>query len=125
MPKKPPKPRGLGEAGEPFVSAIEDKPVWAKIGPGGRIVIPAAMRRALGVGEGDHVQLSLHDEELHVVPQAVALRRVQDLVAKYARDDGRSWVDELFEERRREVEEEEREAREGRAAREERERRGE
>lgn len=108
MSKEPPKPRGLADAGPPFPSLPEVRPVWAKIGPGGRIVIPAAMRRALGVGEGDHLQLSLHGEELHVVPKDVALRRIQDLVAKYARDDGRSWVDELIEERKREAEAEER-----------------
>ncbi len=83
-------------------------PVWAKIGPGGRIVIPAAMRKALGLGEGTYVQVRLRGEELHLVPHEVALRRVQDFVAERTSDDQGSWVDSLLEERRREVEREER-----------------
>ncbi len=101
---------GLEDAESRFEHATppEEKPVWVKLGPGGRIVIPAAMRKALGLDEGAYVQVRLHGEELHVVPQEVALRRVQELVARYASDDGRNWTDELIEERRREVEREER-----------------
>ena len=54
------------------------------------------------------IQVRLNGEELQVVPQEIALRRVQELVARYASDDGRNWTDELIEERRREVEREER-----------------
>ena len=103
--------RGLGEVHAPFTatpSLQREKGVWVKIGPGGRIVIPAPMRKALGLGEGDHVVIYAQDDQLNVVPKDVALRRVQDLVARYAPDDGTSWVDELLEERRREVEREER-----------------
>jgi AbrB family looped-hinge helix DNA binding protein len=79
---------------------------WAKIGPGGRIVIPSSMRKALGINEGDQVVLRLHDYELRILPKDVALRRVQDFVSKHASKDKRSWVDLLIEERRREVERE-------------------
>lgn len=81
---------------------------WTKIGPGGRVVIPATMRRALGIGVGDHVQLRIEGEELHVFPSAVAHRRIQALVAKYSSEDEESWVDALIEERKREFESEER-----------------
>lgn len=115
QPKRPspdnkPSQPGLGDAELPYEQATlpEAKPVWVKLGPGGRIVIPAVMRKALGLGEGAYVQVRLHGEELHVVPQEVALRRVQELVARYASDDGRNWTDELIKERRREVEREER-----------------
>ena len=81
---------------------------WAKIGPGGRVVIPAAMRRALGIGVGDPVQLHLEGEELRVIPGPVAYRRIQELVAKYSSEDGESWVDALIEDRKREFEAEER-----------------
>ncbi len=109
--RKGPSHSGLGEADSPYAEATspDEKPVWAKLGPGGRIVIPARMRKALGLGEGDYVQVRLRGEELHIVPQDIALRRVQEFVAKHASDDNRSWVDLLLEERRREVEREERE----------------
>lgn len=83
------------------------KPEWIKVGPAGRIVIPVALRRALGIDAGEHVQIRLEDGELRLVPQAVALRRVQDAVAKRV-PPGVSLVDELIEERRREAEREER-----------------
>jgi bifunctional DNA-binding transcriptional regulator/antitoxin component of YhaV-PrlF toxin-antitoxin module len=99
---------GLSDAVAPYAQAAspDTKPVWVKLGPGGRIVVPVAMRKALGLGEGAYVQVRLHGEELRVVPHEVALRRVQELVARYAADDGRSWTDELIEERKREVERE-------------------
>jgi AbrB family looped-hinge helix DNA binding protein len=81
---------------------------WARIGPGGRIVIPAAMRKALGLAQGNYVQVRLRGGEIHVLPQETALRRVQDFVAKHASKDKRSWVDLLIEERKREVEREDR-----------------
>lgn len=81
---------------------------WVKIGPGGRIVIPAYMRKALGLEEGGYVRVQLDGEDLHVVAQDVALRRVQAFVAERASKDTRSWTDLLIEERRREFEREER-----------------
>ena len=109
-PDSRPSEPGLGDAESPYEQATspEEKPVWVKLGPGGRIVIPAVMRKALGLGEGAYLQVRVHGEELHVVPHELALRRVQELVARYASDDGRNWTDELIAERRREVEREER-----------------
>jgi AbrB family looped-hinge helix DNA binding protein len=94
-------------AGRIQSTAEERTTGWTKIGPGGRIVIPAPMRKALGIGNGDRVQLQVVDGELRIVPQEVALRRVQEFVAKYV-PKGVSLVDELIEERRREAELEER-----------------
>ena len=101
---------GLSDAVTPYEQATspEAKPVWVKLGPGGRIVIPAAMRKALGLDEGAYLQVRVRGEELHAVPQEIALRRVQELVARYASDDEQSWVDGLIEERKREFEREER-----------------
>ena len=39
----------------------------AKIGPGGRVVIPAEVRRALGVDEGDVLSGELKDGEINFV----------------------------------------------------------
>lgn len=80
--------------------------VWLKLGGEGRVVLPAAYRRALGLKNGDHVQVRLEDDEIRVVSRATAIRRVQDLVARHSKDD-KSWVDELIAERRREAAREE------------------
>ncbi len=77
----------------------------AKIGPNGRIVIPAACRKALGVGPGDELLLRLEDDSIQIMTREAALQRAQERVAKYIKDD-RSWVDELIEERRRWAEKE-------------------
>ena len=81
----------------------------AKIGPNGRIVIPAACRKALGVGPGDEVLMRLEDGELRLYTQAHAIRRIQALAKKYV-PAGVSIVDELLADRRQEVAREEAEA---------------
>ena len=77
----------------------------AKIGPNGRIVIPVACRRALGIGPGDELLMRLEDDSIQIMSREAALQRAQERVAKYIKDD-RSWVDELIEERRRWAEKE-------------------
>ena len=81
--------------------------VWTKIGPGGRVVIPAAHRRALGLGEGDEVQLRLEGDEVRVIGRDATIRQAQELVAPYLKDEASS-VDAFIAERWRET------AREGR-----------
>ena len=44
---------------------------------GGRIIVPTAFRRALGLEKGDAVLLELHEDELRVRPARTALRRLQ------------------------------------------------
>jgi len=80
--------------------------IWVKVGPGGRIVIPAAYREAIGVQEGDDVQVWLEEDEIRVISRAGAIRRAEELVAKYVPPDV-SLVDELIAERRREAAREE------------------
>ena len=80
----------------------------ARIGSGGRLVIPAAFRRALGLKAGDDLILSLHEGELRILPSRVALKRAQELVARNV-PEGVSLVDDLIEERIREVAMEEQE----------------
>ena len=69
---------------------------------GGRIVIPASVRKALGVGPGDSLSLRVEDKELRIVSQREAVRRAQDIVSKRIAS-GRSLVKELREERKREA----------------------
>lgn len=79
--------------------------VWTSIDKQGRIALPAAFRQALGLGEGDDVQLQLTDDGVRVLGRAAALRALQEDVRRYV-PRGVSLVDELIAERRAEVERE-------------------
>jgi bifunctional DNA-binding transcriptional regulator/antitoxin component of YhaV-PrlF toxin-antitoxin module len=80
-----------------------------RIGPGGRVVIPAEFRKALRVGIGDDMVIELQGEELRLCSRQAAIKRVQALVRKYLPDESRSLADELIAERREEAAREERE----------------
>jgi AbrB family looped-hinge helix DNA binding protein len=90
--------------------------VWTKIGEGGRVVIPAEIRRLIGVKEGDRILLLVEDGELHVITVSQGIKRAQELARPYIRP-GVSIVDELIAERRAEVAREGEELREWQAAR--------
>ncbi len=70
-----------------------------KLGTNGRLVIPAAVRRALGVAEGDELSLALVDDELRVTTLHAAVRRAQRVMAQRVPAE-RSLADELIAERR-------------------------
>ena len=76
---------------------------------GGRVVVPAALRKALGLDVGDEVLMRLENNEVRFYTRAEAIRRAQEMVQQYV-PEGVSLVDGLLEERRREVEREERQA---------------
>jgi AbrB family looped-hinge helix DNA binding protein len=82
-------------------TAVPPKEVQVAIGPGGRIVIPASYRHALGLSEGDQVMLSMDDGEVRVASRRAKIRAAQDLVAKYVPGNV-DLTDELIAERRRE-----------------------
>ncbi|MEC4818631.1 MAG: AbrB/MazE/SpoVT family DNA-binding domain-containing protein [Scytonema sp. PMC 1069.18] len=73
-----------------------------KITDGGRIVIPAEYRRALGLNVGDDVVLSLEDGELRILSRQEALRRARAIVKRYV-PEGTSLSDELIAERHAEA----------------------
>jgi len=77
-----------------------------EVGRGGRIVIPAAMRAQMGIEEGSRLLLLLEGEELAVMTQQAGIRRSQAMVRKWS-SGARNIVDELLQDRRREVDEEE------------------
>jgi len=81
------------------------KPTKIRLGPDGRVVIPAAFRDALGLSEGAVLFASVEDGEIHLLTTAAAVRRAQALVREFV-PEGVSLVDELIEDRRREVERE-------------------
>jgi AbrB family looped-hinge helix DNA binding protein len=49
----------------------------------GRIVIPAAYRKALGVQPGDGVQLMFEDGEIRMVSQRQAIINAQNMLRRY------------------------------------------
>ena len=75
--------------------------VKTRIGEGGRIVIPAEYRQALGLQVGDEVILRLEGRELRIFTLNQAIKRAQELVSRYIPQE-RSLADELIAERRRE-----------------------
>ena len=74
----------------------------ARIAQGGRIVIPADYRKALGLRTGDEVMIRLEDGEIRIRSLDAGIRRAQQLVRRVVPAD-RSLVDELIEERRSEA----------------------
>ena len=69
---------------------------------GGRLVIPAAYRKALGLKPGDEVLLTLEEGEIRVVSTRQAIARAQTLLRRYV-PKGRSLSEELIKERREET----------------------
>jgi AbrB family looped-hinge helix DNA binding protein len=74
----------------------------AKITEGGRVVIPAALRKELGLEIGDDVILELDDDELRLRSLRSAIDRAQTAVRRYVGKDVR-LSDELIADRRREA----------------------
>ena len=83
-----------------------------RVGPKGRIVVPATLRRELGMEEGADVVVRAERGRLVVEPRAVALSRLRAVVRRAVPDDVSLFVDELLAERRDEVRRERR-SREG------------
>jgi AbrB family looped-hinge helix DNA binding protein len=73
--------------------------IKTKLGEGGRIVIPAEYRQALGLQVGDEVILRLEDGTLSIFTPRQAIKYAQDLLRPYL-PEGRSLSDELIAERR-------------------------
>jgi AbrB family looped-hinge helix DNA binding protein len=72
-----------------------------RLNENGRLVIPAAFRKALGINPGDEVVLRLEDDELRITTLKHRIARAQRLVRKYVKP-GVSLADELIAERREE-----------------------
>lgn len=76
--------------------------VKTKISNGGRIVIPVAYRKQLGINPGDDVVLTLEEGEIRLISARQAVKRAQRLVRRYI-PESVSLTDELIQERREEV----------------------
>ncbi|MGH7728051.1 MAG: AbrB/MazE/SpoVT family DNA-binding domain-containing protein [Vulcanimicrobiaceae bacterium] len=74
----------------------------AKVQGGGRVVIPAAYRKALALRVGDVVQVELAGEELRIVSRTTAIARARSRIGKYVATGSRLCA-ELIAERRAEA----------------------
>ncbi len=107
--------QGFGEAPQAaFIAADAEKPGFGVVnrlrltlGPGGRVVIPAALREAMEVNEGDALLAWVEDGELHMVSPRVGARQAQAML-KALLPQGASLAEELIADRRREAEAERR-----------------
>jgi AbrB family looped-hinge helix DNA binding protein len=72
-----------------------------KLTSNGRILIPLAFRRALGLEPGDELVLEIQDQTLQLSTRAARLRRAQAAAMTFLAG-GPSVVDELLAERRAE-----------------------
>lgn len=77
-------------------------PFKTHLSHGGRIVIPAEYRKALGLKPGDDVVLVLEGNEVRLVTPHQAVKRAQSLVRQYV-SNSRALADDLIKDRRREV----------------------
>ena len=71
-----------------------------RISQNGRIVIPAAFRKALGIDSGDELVLRLQDHELRITTLQRRIQRAQERARRYVKP-GTSPVEELLKERRK------------------------
>lgn len=79
--------------------------VRVKVGPEGRLLIPAAYRKALGLRAGDTVLLREQEGGLVILTAAQKRDRAREVIARYVSDDV-SLADSLIEDRRAEAERE-------------------
>lgn len=82
------------------------RPTKLRLGPDGQLDIPSSFREALGLKEGNALIALVEDGEIHLLTMAAAAHRARVLVRQFV-PEGISLVDELLEDRRREVEREE------------------
>jgi len=72
---------------------------------GGRLQLPAAMRKALSLADGDAVLLEVVDGEIHVRPYRDAVSRIQARLRAYVSSDA-NLSDELIADRRKDADSE-------------------
>ena len=85
-----------------FTDIMNQISVKTKVAQGGRIVIPAKFRDAMGLKTGNNVTLTLRDGCLHISTREAAFRRIEEMMKDKIRP-GRSVVEELIRERREEA----------------------
>ncbi|WP_374627126.1 hypothetical protein [Devosia sp.] len=95
------KGSGLAEDTAPWRDDREPIYFAVEVKAAGRVLLPAKVRAALGVGEGDTLRGVVRDGELTLMTSDTALRKTQERLRKLV-PPGVSLVDELIAERRAE-----------------------
>ncbi len=108
--KSSPAPASAPAPQAAFVADAGQKPGFGvsnrlrlTLGPGGRVVIPAVLREAMEVEEGDPILAWVEEGELHLLSPRVGARQAQAMLRGLL-PEGVSLSDELIAERRREAE---------------------
>jgi AbrB family looped-hinge helix DNA binding protein len=83
------------------VRAISSRAIGATIGEGGRLVIPAELRKLMEVAPGETVSLQVEDGYLKVISKTMLMRKIKEIAAKVKKP-GESVVDEFLADRRAE-----------------------
>jgi AbrB family looped-hinge helix DNA binding protein len=96
---------GLSEPPQPALLDDNMPSVKVRLGPEGRVVVPAPMREALGLKEGDVLFARLEGGEIKLLTPKAAMLRAQAIVRQFV-PEGVSLADELIADRRREAERE-------------------
>lgn len=104
MPRLRKHAAGFSEDRPPFQTEVPER-LDLHLGPGGRVVIPAALRKAMQVKEGGRLMARVVDGELRLITPEMSIRLAQKMVRETIPGDD-SLVDSLMEDRRREVEQE-------------------
>jgi len=73
-----------------------------QIGRDGRVLVPQAMRTAMGIDDNTKLTARVENGELRIMPQKLAFARLQALVKQQDKGEG-SAVSELLAERRMEA----------------------
>jgi AbrB family looped-hinge helix DNA binding protein len=69
-----------------------DEEARLKVNANGRVVIPVAYRKALGINPGDEIILRLEDDELRITTMKARIKRAQRHVRKYVKPAFRRWM---------------------------------
>ncbi|MBY0531817.1 MAG: AbrB/MazE/SpoVT family DNA-binding domain-containing protein [Xanthobacteraceae bacterium] len=93
--------QGLSEGKQASLGSPQAK---LRLGPDGRVVIPAAFRDALGLREGDTLFARVESGEIQLLTATAVMSRVNAMVREFV-PEGVSLADELIADRRREAEE--------------------
>ncbi|PSH57585.1 MULTISPECIES: AbrB/MazE/SpoVT family DNA-binding domain-containing protein [Phyllobacterium] len=97
--------KGFEEEAQPFDystlsarSSSSSRTLSATVGEGGRLVIPAELRKLMELSPGEGVALRVVDGVLHVVSATMAVKRVQAIATKLKKP-GENVVDEFIADR--------------------------
>jgi AbrB family looped-hinge helix DNA binding protein len=76
-----------------------EEEIRQRVNQNGRVIIPAAFRKALGIAVGDEIVLRIQDDELRITTQQRRIQRARRRARQYVKP-GISLVNELLAERR-------------------------